>query len=54
VLFSELLEAGDDDAGVRAVVDEDRRRAHPRLKVVQAQRDVLSVGSVEDPYLAVS
>ena len=54
MLFSEIFKAGDDDAGVGAVVNEDRRRTHPGLKVVQTQRDVLSVGSVEDPDLAVS
>lgn len=42
-LQGELLEGLDDDAGVGAVVDEDGRAAHPRLQVVDGQRDVLSV-----------
>lgn len=43
VLFSELFEVVDDDAGVGAVVDVERGRAHPRLQVVHRQRDVLRV-----------
>lgn len=42
-LQGELLEGLDDDAGVGAVVDKDGRAAHPRLQVVDGQRDVLSV-----------
>ena len=53
MLFSELLKAGDNDARVGAVVNEDRGRPHPGLKVVQAEGDVLGVGPVEDPDFAV-
>lgn len=42
-LQGELLEGLDDEAGVGAVVDEYRRAAHPRLQVVDRQRDVLGV-----------
>jgi len=53
VLFGELFEAGDDDAGVGAVVDEDGGRPHPGLEVVQAQGDVLGVRAVKDPDFAI-
>lgn len=42
-LQGELFEGLDDQAGIGAVVDEDRWAAHPRLQVIYRQRDVLSV-----------
>ena len=42
-LLTELLERVDNDAGVGAVVDVDGRTAHPRLQIVDRQRDVLRV-----------
>lgn len=42
-LQGKLFEGLDDDPGVGAVVDEDGRAAHPRLQVVDGQRDVLGV-----------
>lgn len=42
-LQGELPEGLDDEAGVGAVIDEYRRAAHPRLQVVDRQRDVLRV-----------
>lgn len=42
-LQGKLFEGLDNDPGVGAVVDEDGRAAHPRLQVVDGQRDVLGV-----------
>lgn len=42
-LQGKLLEGLDDDSGIGAVVDKDRWAAHPRLQVIDGQRDVLGV-----------
>lgn len=48
VLFCELLEALDDRPRVGAIVDVNRWRSHPRLKIVDAQRYVLRVSLNEN------
>ena len=53
VLFSKLFKAADDDAGIRAIIHENRRRTHPRLKIIQAQGYVLGVRPVENPNFAI-
>uniref|UniRef100_A0A2M4B2S5 Putative secreted protein n=1 Tax=Anopheles triannulatus TaxID=58253 RepID=A0A2M4B2S5_9DIPT len=53
VLLGERVEAVHDDAGVRAIVHVDRWRSHPRLQIVDRQRDVLRVGTVEHPNFPV-
>lgn len=42
-LQGKLLEGLDDQAGVGAVVDKYGRAAHPRLQVIDGQRDILRV-----------
>ena len=53
VLVGELLKRVDDHAGIGTVEDVDGRRPHPRLQVVDRQRNVLCVAAVEHPDLAV-
>uniref|UniRef100_A0A2M3ZS48 Putative secreted peptide n=1 Tax=Anopheles braziliensis TaxID=58242 RepID=A0A2M3ZS48_9DIPT len=53
VLLGERIEAIHDDARVGAIVHVDRRCSHPRLQIVDRQRDVLRVGTVEHPNFSV-
>ena len=53
VLFGELLKAGDNQAGVGTVIDEDGGRSHPRLQVVQAERNILGVAAVKHPNFTI-
>ena len=54
VLFSKLFKTADNNAGVGAIVDENRGRSHPGLQIIQTKRDVLRVGAVEHPDFSVS
>ena len=52
-LLGKGLEGVDDEAGGGAVEEVDGGRAHPRLQVVDGHGDVLRVGLVEHPDLAI-
>lgn len=52
-LLREGSEGVDDEAGSGAVEDEHAGGGHPGLQIVHRHRDVLGVGLVEDPDLAV-
>ena len=54
MLFGKLLKAADDDASVGAIVDKNGRGSHPGLQVIEAEGNVLSVGSVKHPNFPVS
>ena len=54
MLLRKVLETLHYDAGVVTVPDIDARGSQPRLQVVDRERDVLRVGSVEHPDLTIS